>query len=141
MTIADKIRKYCCYQDRCIQDVRMKIASFKLSETEAEKLLQQMMEEDFVNEERYVESYIRGKINIKKWGRVKIKNELLQKRIALSLINEKLENIDEGQYIENLVSTIRKWKLSNGEDEKEKLYRHLLMKGYEPNFIIHYINK
>lgn len=141
MTIADKIRKYCCYQDRCIQEVRVKIASFKLPEAEVEKLLQQMVQEDFVNEERYVESYIRGKINIKKWGKVKIKNELMQKRIPLSLISEKLESIDENQYIENLISVIQKWRLSNGEAEREKLYRHLLVKGYEPHLVIHYINK
>lgn len=141
MTIADKIRKYCSYQERCCQEVRVKLSSFQLPKQEADALLQQMIDEDFVNEERFVECFIRGKMNVKKWGRVKIKCELLQKQIASSLIEEKLDEIDNDLYINNLILLIDKWKSLNEGEDKMKLYRFLLSKGYESNIINTYINK
>lgn len=141
MTIADKIRKYCSYQERCCQEVRVKLSSFHLPKQETEALIQQMLNENFVNEERYVECFIRGKINVKKWGKVKIKCELLQKQIASSLIEEKLNEIDNDLYINNLILLIDKWKSLNEGEDKMKLYRFLLSKGYESNIINTYINK
>lgn len=139
MTIDEKIRKYCTYEDRCSQQVREKLLTYKLPSAEVESILATLVEERFVDDARYVESFIRGKVNAKRWGRIKLKAALLQKRIAPSLIDEKLQDIDNEKYMENLRYLIEKWKSLNREEERPKLYRYLLSKGYESNLIMKYI--
>ena len=131
--ILSKLERYCAYQDRCTQEVLTKIRSFQVEETEARQLIQLLKNDGFIDDERYVQSFIRGKVGIKQWGKQKIRMSLLQKGIDKKLIDKYIEDITLQQYTENLQTTIRKWIQSHGEITKEnitKLYRHLLSKGY-----------
>jgi regulatory protein len=131
--ILSKLERYCAYQDRCTQEVLTKIRSFQVEETEARQLIQLLKNDGFIDDERYVQSFIRGKVGIKQWGKQKIRMGLLQKGIDKKLIDKHIEDITPQQYTENLQTTIRKWTQSHGEITKEnitKLYRHLLSKGY-----------
>lgn len=131
--ILSKLERYCAYQDRCTQEVLTKIKSFQVGETETQQLIQLLKNDGFIDDERYVQSFIRGKVGIKQWGKQKIRMSLLQKGINKELIDKHIENITPQQYTENLQTTIRKWTQSHGEITKEnitKLYRHLLSKGY-----------
>ena len=131
--ILSKLERYCAYQDRCTQEVLTKIRSFQVEETETKQLIQLLKNDGFIDEERYVQSFIRGKVGIKQWGKQKIRISLLQKGINKELIDKYIEDITSQQYTENLQTAIRKWSQSHGEITKEnttKLYRHLLSKGY-----------
>ena len=131
--ILSKLERYCAYQDRCTQEVLTKIRSFQVEETETKQLIQLLKNDGFIDEERYVQSFIRGKVGIKQWGKQKIRMSLLQKGINKELIDKYIEDITSQQYTENLQTAIRKWSQSHGEITKEnttKLYRHLLSKGY-----------
>ena len=131
--ILSKLERYCAYQDRCTQEVLTKLRSMQVEETEAQQILQLLKNDGFIDDERYVQNFIRGKVGIKQWGKQKIRMSLLQKGINKELIDKYIEDITPQQYTENLQTAIRKWSQSHGEITKEnttKLYRHLLSKGY-----------
>ena len=130
LTAADKIRRYCEYQDRSEQEVRRKMVQLLVPEDERDNLMQQLVEEKFVDDERFTESFIRGKINQKRWGRIKIRTELQLHGIPTSLFEEKMAEADAKQYMENLRYLADKWKRVNPLGERAKMIRHLLTKGY-----------
>jgi len=64
----EKLRRYCAYQDRCHQEVRQKLLSLKMYGDDLEEIITELINEDFLNEERYAQSFARGKFRMKKWG-------------------------------------------------------------------------
>jgi regulatory protein len=131
--ILSKIERYCAYQDRCTQEVIAKLRSWQLEEQEQRQVLQILKNEGFIDDERYVQSFIRGKINAKQWGVQKIRLGLLQKGISKELIDKYIEDINPQQYTDNIQTVLRKWTQSHGPVTQEnitKLYRHLMAKGY-----------
>lgn len=142
--IIAKIERYCAYQDRCSHDVLSKLKTWQINEADSNEILHNLIENGFVNDERFVQSFIRGKANIKHWGKTKIRIQLIQKGIGIQLINQYLETIDETSYQANLQSTIDKWKRSHGDITSEnfpKIYRHLLSKGYNNSETLEAINQ
>lgn len=107
------------------------MASLKMPPAEAERLLADLVEMNFVSDERFVESFIRGKMNIKRWGKVKMRVELHQRGISDEIINQKFDEIDDEQYFANLRYLVEKWSRENPQGEKVKLIKFLLSKGYE----------
>ena len=130
---ADKVRKYCSFQDRCIQEVRYKMRQLKMSTREAESLLKELLEEKFVDEDRFVESFIRGKININRWGKQKIRFELQMRGIDTQLISEKMSEIDEETYQSNIDYLVRNWYHDNPTGDRVKLLKFMYSKGYQPH--------
>lgn len=131
--IISKIERYCAYQDRCTQDVLSKLKTLQVEGTAANEILEKLKEDGFIDDERFVQSFIRGKANVKHWGKIKIQLHLIQKGIDKNIINKYLDTIDENTYQDNLQIAIDKWQRSHGRIETEnlpKLYRHLLSKGY-----------
>jgi len=131
--ILSKIERYCAYQDRCTQEVLTKLRSWQIEEQEQRQVLQILKNDGFVDDERYVQSFIRGKINTKQWGVQKIRLGLIQKGISKELIDKYIEEINPQQYTDNIQTVLRKWTQSHGPITQEnitKLYRHLLSKGY-----------
>ena len=136
MTVSEiitKLERYCAYQDRCTQEVLTKLRSLQVEKKEAQQILRLLKNDGFVDDERYAQSYIRGKVGLKQWGKQKIRMSLLQKGIPKELINKYLEHITPQQYTDNLQAAVRKWTQSHGPVTQEnitKLYRHLMAKGY-----------
>lgn len=130
MDAAEKIRRYCEYQDRCEAEVRRKMAQLLVPAEERDSLMAQLKEERYVDDERFAESFIRGKVNQKRWGRAKIRAELQLHGISASIIAEKMAELDEERYGENLRYLADRWKRENPDGERAKLIRHLLSKGY-----------
>ena len=130
MDTAEKIRRYCEYQDRSEAEVRRKMAQLLVPAEEREALMERLKEERFVDDGRFAESFIRGKVNQKRWGRAKIRAELQLHGISAAVISEKMAEMDEERYIENLRYLAEKWGRENPGGERAKLIRHLLSKGY-----------
>lgn len=136
-----KAENYCGYKERCISELRNKLRLLKVSESNAEKIIKLMLEKGFVNEERYIESFVRSKFKIKKWGSNKIKAELSKKGLKGQIVEKYISKIDEDKISEQLELLIEK-KLNHSsyqkKDKQEKyqaLYRYLLTKGYYSNEI------
>jgi regulatory protein len=135
-----KIKHYCGYQERCHSEVKEKLYSFGLWKKDVETIVSQLIEENYLNEERFAQMFAGGKFRMKQWGRVKIKYELKQKKVSEYCIKKGLEEIDEGDYmktLEKLAGT--KWQTLKSEKtvfaKKSKTMNYLLQKGYESNLI------
>ncbi|CAG5078542.1 regulatory protein RecX [Parvicella tangerina] len=135
----EKARSYCAYQERCQQEVIKKLRSFKLNEDELNYVLLQLIQGDYLNEERFAQAYVSGKIRIKKWGRRKIKHHLKQKGLTDKCIELGFKEISEDEYYETLKDLASyKWKTTketNSYKKKQKVMSYLYGKGYESDLI------
>lgn len=134
-----KLMQYCAYRDRSHKEVEDKLEEMRMIPAAREQIIIKLMQEDFLNEERFARSFVRGKFRIKKWGRLKIKNELKQRQISAPIINLALSEIDENVYLSTLNQLLEKKKSLIKEENsyilKQKLGNYLLQKGYESYLI------
>ncbi len=133
--IKNKMMSYCVYQDRCHQEVEQKMRSFLLIPEAKDEIILYLIKENYLNEERFTRSYIRGKFNIKNWGRNKIKIHLKQKGITEKLISKCMDEIDEREY-EKVMKRIWENYYSKQKGLKEyqkniKTVRYLMSRGFE----------
>lgn len=135
----EKIQLFCAYQDRCHQEVVKKLQSWGLIPDAVDMLLSELIKQNFLNEERYARSFARGKFRIKKWGRLKIIQELRKKGVYSKCIDFALKEIDEQDYINTLKEVLQKKsffeKELNPYQRKVKLTKYLASKGYEYDLI------
>lgn len=135
-----KAKHYCAYQERCHSEVKEKLYSFGLYKKEVEELLSLLIEENYLNEERFAIQFAGGRFRIKHWGRVKIKYELKQKQVSEYCIKKALAAINETDYKKQL-QKLYEAKLKTLKSEKNifikkrKLSDHLMQKGYESGLI------
>lgn len=138
-TALKKISSFCAYQERSIFEVRGKLEDWGLHAEEVEKLLSRLVEQDFLNEKRFVDSFVKGRFGLKKWGKVRIRQELKMRQIPNEIILESLDALDDGEYEETLnFLAERKWKLTKEPDlykKKAKVSRFLLFRGFETDLI------
>jgi len=141
----EKLQRYCAYQDRCHNEVRTKLIKLKIYGDDLEEVINALIKDDYLNEERYARSYARGKFRIKKWGRNKIKQQLYARRISDYCIRKAMTEIDEGEYLETLTDVIHKKvnKLSELPKliAKDKAIKYAVSRGYESNLIFQIIKK
>jgi len=134
-----KIAAFCAYQERCQQEVRDKLYAYGLHEEEVENLLSYMIEEGFLNEERFAVAFVGGKFRIKKWGRNKILQELKLRKISPNCIKSGMKEINSKEYWETLKGlTEKKWDSLSDKDDfirNQKVFRYLMSRGYETDLI------
>ena len=138
MIIIEKIQSYCLYQDRCVKEVKNKLYSFKVSSQLVENIVEYLIDNDYLNEERYTKMFIQGKLRIKKWGRIKLKYELRSKGIDIKIINEHINQINEEDYINyfNEFSTSKIKFLKGTKDQKKRSFiNYFTYRGWENNLI------
>ncbi len=131
-----KIKHFCAYQERCHAEVKQKLYGYGLYKAEVELLLSNLIEENYLNEERFAIAFAGGKFRIKQWGKTKIKYELSQKQVSAYCIKKALATISEEDY-EKTLSKLAAEKLKTLQGEKNiftkkaKLQNYLVGKGYE----------
>ena len=109
--ILEKIQSYCHYQERCIKEVRNKLFSLKATNKTVDKILQSLIDNDYLNEDRYASMFIQGKLRIKKWGRIKLKYELRLKGLDINIIDENINKIKE-KSIFNILKNFQQTRLN-----------------------------
>ena len=135
-----KIKHFCAYQERCHNEVKEKLYGFGLNKNEVDEILSRLIEENYLNEERFATQFAGGKFRIKKWGRVKIKYELRKKQVSDYCIKKALAAIDDKDYVKILQKIFTdKLKTLKGEKnifiKKRKLQDHILQKGFESELV------
>jgi regulatory protein len=139
-----RLERYCSYQDRCHKEVTQKLYEMRMIPEASEILLLYLLEENFLNEERFAKSFSRGKFNIKNWGRNRITLELKQRDISKYNIDMALKEIDQDAYHNKIkFLAVKKYELLSEPDsikKKKKLIDFLLRKGYE-NYLVYDIVK
>jgi Uncharacterized protein conserved in bacteria len=137
----EKLKIYCNYRDRCHQEVRSKLLSMKIYGDMLEEVMATLIEEGYLNELRYAESYVRGKYRINKWGKNKIRQGLKLKGVSDYCIKKGLAQIDqEGDYVQTLEEVLSKYINQRMDKDKileikNKAYSHGIRKGYESSLI------
>lgn len=130
-----KLVNYCVYQDRCHAEVEQKMKEFLLIEEAKEEIMLYLLKENYLNEERFTRSYIRGKFYIKHWGKNKIKINLKQNQISEKLINACFDEIDEADYEKTIKKMYEdyysKQKGLKEYQKKSKTIKYLISKGFE----------
>lgn len=130
-----KLEHYCAYQDRCHKEVRTKGISIGLYGDDLEEVIATLIETRFLNEERFARSYARGKFRIKKWGRVRITQELKFRKVSAYCIRKAMEEIEEEEYLSTLIDIIQKKQKQYSTlppyQQRKKLVDHLVRRGFE----------
>ena len=143
--IKHKLEYYCSYQDRCHKEVEQKLNSFTLITELKEKVIVHLIENNFINEERFAKSFARGKHNYKGWGKNRIVNELKFRNISSRIIETALKEIPEATYLENFHAQEEKnWEIikePKGQKRNKKFVDFLLRKGYETSLIYEKLNE
>ena len=139
-----KAANFCSYQERTQQEARDKLYALGLHRDEVESTISELITENFINEERFARTFAGGKFRLKKWGNVKIKLALKQKKLTDYCIQKGLEEIDKAEYLQVLKQLAEK-KISalTGIDPyvaKNKTARYLITKGYEADLVWETVN-
>ena len=133
--VLDKIAKYCAYQERCVKEVRDKLKTYDIPQEDRDKILDYLLDNRFVNDERFAKSFVRGKINQSGWGMNKIRFHLVQKGIAKDIIDEALQQTDEEVYRQRLIDILKAKaqtvKADSDFEKKRKLAAYAMQKGFE----------
>ena len=134
-----KLESYCAYQDRCHKEVETKLKGMGMISDAIQKIIGHLIQENYLNEERFSKSFARGKFRIKKWGKNRIVNELKQRQITKYNIIIALKEIEEPIYLETL-DVLAKKRLSqiteaNIYKRKKKLADYLLYRGWESHLV------
>ena len=134
-----KLEYYCSYQERCHQEVIQKLYDLAIYSNEADSIIVHLIENNFLNEERFARSFARGKHRIKQWGKIRIVNELKHRKISTPNINYALSEISDEEYHNtfdklayNHWETIRE---TNTQKKKKKFCDYLIRKGWESNLV------
>jgi regulatory protein len=134
-----KIQRYCAYQERCHQEVKNKLFEFGLYSDQVNEVISELITNGFLNEERFARAFAGGKFRMKKWGRIKIVNELESKGVSANCIRLGLKEIDENDYQKILSEILLKKSEEIREGNlfamRDKISKYAIQKGYEPEIV------
>lgn len=137
--IIKKLESFCAYRERCESEIKQKLFQLAVERNETDFYINYLKENNFLNEERFVAAFARGKFNIKSWGKRKIIQELQAKQIDSKKIQQSIEQIDDGLYFirlqDLLEKKIKKIKETDTFIIKQKLMQYAMQKGYEMELI------
>ncbi len=134
-----KAQRYCSVQDRCHSEMRTKLYEWGANGEIIDSVLASLVEDRFLDEERFAKSYARGKFRIKEWGRVKIKMALKQKGVEPPNILIGLREIETEDYHKTLLSILQKYYHSHVEGNvaqaTNKAIQYAISRGFEPELV------
>jgi regulatory protein len=150
-----RVRKYCALRERSKREVSKKLSELGVLEDKALLIVEKLQQEGFLNENRYVSAYARGKFRNKKWGKKKIEMELKKQGIPKELLQKGLNEIENTDYLQVLDKLlIKKWKTlkaKTGDDTysdndlftpaMQKLINYAMQKGFEYDIILNRVKK
>ncbi len=134
-----KLKHYCAYQERCHSEVKEKLYQLGVWKKDHDEIMAALIEENYLNEERFAIAFAGGKFRVKQWGRVKIKYELKQKQVSEYSIKKAMKQIDEEEHL-SVLNKLAKEKYAALKSEqylvrKKKTIDYLLAKGFEPEVV------
>jgi regulatory protein len=138
--VLNQLARYCAYQERCISEIKQKMHALLVDESEQAAYLSWLTENNYLNESRFVELFVRSKFNQKHWGRNKIMFELKKRGIRESMLINAWNGIEDTDYVGQLVKILQKkkaeLKLGTAQQKYQKCYAFALSKGYESSLIV-----
>lgn len=140
----ERMRMICSKSEKCEHDIRLKLDSYPLDESEKDWVITRLFNEKFLDNERYTGFFVRDKFRFNKWGKLKIKQALYLKKIPEEVVEDALNEIDPDEYYrlanELLHAKNKSLRDNNIFSRKAKLFRFLAQKGFEPDIIYQTLN-
>jgi regulatory protein len=134
-----KLKHFCNYQERCHNEVKEKLFSLGVKKSDHDVIMATLIEENYLNEERFALSFASGKFRLKQWGKIKISAELRKRKISDYCIQKALKQIGEDEYLQTLKKLAAKYAASIKSEtpawRKKKTIDYLLRKGYEGELV------
>ncbi len=135
----------CSRQEKCSSEIREKLKKFKVQEAAVEKVLQTLKKEGFIDESRYAGMFVRDKLRINRWGKIKIQYMLSSKRIPDEIIRDALDVINDQNYLEILKEELSKKqksvKAENPFEVRNKLAHFAQQRGFESGLIFQVLDE
>lgn len=142
--VLTKMKQYCAYQERSMQDIRTKLTTFHLQEGMDETIIRLLKKENYLDEARYARVFASGKLRINKWGRNKIYAALQRKQVPEFFILEGLSEIDEEEYIQVLRTVIatksKELKEPDFDKHNRKVAKFAIARGFESQLVWDILN-
>jgi len=133
--ILNSMARYCSQAERCIADVRQKLAGTELDSDAQARIIKRLTDDKFIDETRFAHGFVSDKFKFNKWGRTKIVYELKKKGISSQIINEAMEQTNDEDYLSSLSAVLVKKKssikASSPQEMYQKLFRFALSRGFE----------
>ncbi|MCS7005655.1 MAG: RecX family transcriptional regulator [Cytophagales bacterium] len=141
-----KCASFCVYQERCKQEVYQKLKALNVAESDANRIVEYLIAENFLNEERFAEQFASGKFRVNRWGKLKIRAMLLQKDIDEVHIQKAISQIDNFEYQQVIQQLIQQKKRSLPLDmpkiqQKHRILQFLCSKGFENEIVVQHLQK
>lgn len=151
MTISDKellykLKLWCDRQERCHSELRTKLFKEGVYGSQIDEFIAELVMENYINETRFSEAYVSGKFRIKKWGRVKILQQLKLKQVSDSCIKDGMKVISEEEYQDTICSLIEKKKRAYKSEKnpyllKSKIAKYIMGRGFEGDLVWKQLNE
>jgi regulatory protein len=135
--IQKKLEHYCAYQERCHQEVSQKLKELGVFGTPMDTVISHLIEQNYLNETRFAEHFVRGKFSIKKWGKRRLERELKQRHISDWNIKNAMKEISDKAYWESGQALAKKF----WEAQKKKVWNAMQYRGWETELIMENILK
>ena len=138
------MRSYCMYQERCIQEVKKKLIRLQVTPKTKSKVINHLIDNDYLNEVRFTKSFIQGKLRIKKWGKIKLNYELRIRGVKKFIIDEEINKISKDDYNDyfNEFSNNKIKILKGSKDQKKRSFiNYFTYRGWENNLIYEKLNE
>ena len=140
-----KLKQYCTYQERSHYEVEQKLWGLGIRRAEQGEIISTLIEEDYLNEERFAKAFAGGKFRMKDWGRKKIYHALKEKQVSEYNIKKAMKEIDDEEYKKVLYELAEKKQASLKDEQyfvrKKKIMDYLLQKGYEADLVMKVVNE
>ena len=129
----------CSSAEHCTADIREKLARWGVTEADSRTIIDRLVQERFIDEQRDAVAFVKDKFRFSGWGRIKMRYALQQKRIDGSDIDHALATLDEEQYNDRLLELLQAKSRSIRDDDPEarraKLFRFATSRGFESALI------
>jgi regulatory protein len=144
-TALSKAMHQCSHRELCCSEIEARLESWGVSKSDSRKIIEILLHDNFINEERYARAFVKDKFSYNKWGRIKITSHLRAKNISSGTISAALQSIDNDLYKNSVKSMIdmhrRSVKAKNSYEMKAKLLRFGLSRGFESSLLYEILNE
>lgn len=130
---------YCSRSEHCVLDVLNKLYAAGLGEEESDEIVQCLVAQGYIDEQRYANAFVNDKFRFNKWGKLKITHALRQKKIPTVVIQVALETLDEDAYnhvLLQLIEAKKKTVKGTAAQQKAAVMRFAVSRGFELDLVL-----
>jgi regulatory protein len=135
-----RISRYCAFAERSPKQVKEKLKKYGLTGSEIEKVVSLLRDENYINESRFAHAFVHDKLKFNKWGKNRLKMELISHQIPEDCIAKALESVDEDEY-HKIIKSLLVNKVDSIKagvpflSRKKKVIDFLMQKGFESGIV------